>query len=271
MEPIRLTHRLELGALGTLFWHTVRRHIRARRLIVLAVLFLLPAGFAIFARALDPDFPRKELELGLVFYFIPHGLIPLTALLYSSGMIQDELEEQTLTYLLIRPLPRWGVYLAKFLATWLVTALLAAVFTFVTYTAIHYGSPTFWTEILPRTSPITVGLMSLDLLGYCGLFGWTSLLVRRSFILGVAYIIIFEGIIANIDFAVRKLTVMYYFRVLAERWLKLDNRPWDIDLTLAPDAARCLWILGVASAVLIFLAIRTFTSREWRVKTPEGS
>ena len=42
------------------------------------------------------SFPDVEWDLpgGI---FIPTALVPLTALLYASGMIQDEVEEQTLT------------------------------------------------------------------------------------------------------------------------------------------------------------------------------
>ena len=53
----------------------------------------------------------------MLFMLMPHTLVPLTALLYATGMIHDEIEEQTLTYLLVRPLPKWGIYLTKLLAT----------------------------------------------------------------------------------------------------------------------------------------------------------
>ncbi len=62
--------------------------------------------------------------------------MPLAALLYATGIIQDEVEEQTLTYLLLRPLPRWALYLVKLLATLLVTAALTAVFTAATFAVI---------------------------------------------------------------------------------------------------------------------------------------
>ena len=58
--------------------------------------------------------PRAEkLQFALVFNLIPHALAPLAALLYATGIIQDEVEEQTLTYLLLRPLPRWAIYLRQ--------------------------------------------------------------------------------------------------------------------------------------------------------------
>jgi ABC-2 type transport system permease protein len=269
--PVRLTRRPEFGALTTLFMLTLRQHVRGRRLMIAMLLFLLPTVFALLVRGFYPDFPRQHLAFALIFNLIPHGLLPLAALLYSSGMIQDELEEQTLTYLLIRPLPRWGIYLAKLLATLVVTTVLSSVFTLVTYAAIYWGSENFWTQIMPRDAGRTAAIFALALCAYCTFFGWTSLLVRRSFILGVGYIIIFEGVIANVDFAVRKITIMYYLRVLAQRWLDFTRPDWSIDLTTAATASECVWTLAIASLAFTLLAIVSFTTREWRVKTPEGS
>ena len=48
------------------------------------------------------------LEFLLAFMFIPQLLLPLVALLYASGMIQDEQEEQTITYLLDPPDAQMG-------------------------------------------------------------------------------------------------------------------------------------------------------------------
>src|SRR5579883_3365694 len=99
--------RVDLSALGTLFGLTLRQHARGRRLLILAVLFTLPALLAVLVRAIDPQVRLEGLEFGLLFTMIPYTLLPLTAVLYASGMIQDEIEDQTLTYLLVRPLPKW--------------------------------------------------------------------------------------------------------------------------------------------------------------------
>src|SRR5438552_14315964 len=119
-EPLlRLEYRFDLSALAALFVLTLRQQTRGLRLIVLCLLFALAAGLPVLIRSLAPPLPElpAKLELVLVFYLIPHALVPLTALLYAAGMIQDEIEEQTLTYLLMRPLPRWALYVTKYLAT----------------------------------------------------------------------------------------------------------------------------------------------------------
>ena len=273
----RPARRIDLSALGTLFWLTIRQHARGRRLLILAGLFLLPGLLAIVIRAADPDARLAEVEFGLLLNMIPYTLLPLTAVLYASGMIQDEIEEQTLTYLVVRPLPKWSIYLVKLLATLLVAVALAAVFTFVTYLALYVGDAD-WQEALFSRAPRTAALYALSLVGYCSLFGCISLFTRRSLVAGVAYVVIFEGLLANFAFAVRQITFMYYFRVLARRWLPLDwtavihgSDPWSIDLAEAPSAGECVRTVLIASAVATALAAYTFASREFRLKTPEGS
>ena len=56
---------------------------------------------------------------------------------------------------------------------------------------------------------------------------------------GVAYIVLFEGLLASLDTVARRLTVMYYFRVLVLRWLEpASGKEWSIDLATAPECER---------------------------------
>jgi ABC-2 type transport system permease protein len=261
----------ELSAFGALFWLTVRQHVRGRRLLVLVVLFTLPAALAIIARYFNPSLAVKDLEFAIALTVLPHALVPLTALLYASGMIEDEIEDQTLTYLLVRPLPKWAVYIAKLIATVLVVSVLVIVFTLVTYAAIYAGATSLWSSGIPARAFKTAALFALALCAYCAIFGWVSLLVRRSLIVGAAYIILFEGLLANIPFVARSLTVMYYFRVLTERWTGQVINQWQTDLATAPSALTCVGVLSGATLVAAGAAAAWFSWREFRVKTPEGN
>ncbi len=260
------------SGLGTLFWLTLRQQLRGKRLLILALLYLLPIAVAVVVRNVAYPPAAADLEFALIFTMIPHVLVPLTALLFASGMIQDEIEEQTLTYLLVRPLPRWALYLTKLLATLLTTIALATLFTFAAYAAIYLGvtEPGFAT-VVARASRAAL-LLALSLVAYCSIFGCLSFFVQRTLVIGVAYIALFEGVLANIDFVVRRLTVMYYFRVLSARWLEPAHRQdWRLDLDTAPTAASCLLTVLIVSLLATALAARAMGTREFRVKTPEGS
>ena len=262
----------EASALAELFVLTLRQHLRGRRLLVLSLLFLLPSVLTIVIYLTAPRAQPEELEFGFIFNFIPHALATLTALLYAAGMIQDEVEEQTLTYLLLRPLPRWALYLTKFAATVLVTSALTAAFTTLTYAVIYWNTTELWGEVLPRRAMQTAALMTLAQVGYCALFGALGLMTRRALLGGLAYIVAFEGLLANFDSVVRTLTVMYYFRVLTVRWLEPPAfRSWSLNLDLVPSTTQCVLTVLVASAVFVLLGAAMMQRREFRMKTPEGS
>jgi ABC-2 type transport system permease protein len=269
IEPLSVP--LQLSALGTLFRLTLRQLARGKRLLLLSFLFLLPSILAIVLRATIPEVTSDKLEPLLIFFLIPHALIPLTALLYGTAIIQDEIEEQTLTYLLVRPLPRWALYVTKLLAALLLTALLVAIFTLVTFVAMYAGTDALFTQALLTKAMKVIALLCLALVAYGSLFACVSLFVRWALVLGIGYVIVFEGVFANIDFAIRKLTVMYYFRVLAERWIGLDMKAWKIELEEAPTSQTCVLVLLGAAVFATLLAALTFAGREFHVKTPEGS
>jgi ABC-2 type transport system permease protein len=270
--PLELSRGVRPGAWLTLLRISVEQLVRGRRLLALGALFTLPAVVALASRYDNPRFHEKvdQFESALIFYMIPQALVPLTALILASGMVRDEVEGQTLTYLLIRPLPRPAIYAAKLVAAWLVAAGLAAVFTAVALAVIHWGSDGFWGTIFPGRAVRVAALGALSLLVYVALFGGLSLVVRWVLPLGVAYIAVFEGVFANIDFVVRRLTVLWYVRILAERWLGLHVESWSINLDEAPSGPEALGTLLAAALVLAVASAWLFGSREIRMKTPEG-
>src|SRR5262249_39921955 len=105
-----------LTALWTLYVLTLRQQLHGKRWMIMAGEFLLPGGLAVLIRATADEATAILMEFLLAFMFIPQALLPLVALVYASGIINDEQEDQTLTYLLIRPLPKWSIYVVKMLA-----------------------------------------------------------------------------------------------------------------------------------------------------------
>jgi len=156
--------------------------------------------------------------------------------------------------------------------TWLTTSILTGVFTTLTLVVLYWNTPELWGDIVPARAAKLAALMALAQVGYCALFGVLGLLTRRSLIAGLAYIIAFEGLLANFDLVVRRLTVMFYFRVLSIRWLdpsKSDE--WSIDLTTVPSVRECLVTLLAASAVFVLWGAVMMMRREFRMKTAAGS
>lgn len=270
---VPLSRRPDVRALGALFVLALRQHARGRRLLVLSLLFALPAALAAVVSLVSRHPPRPDaLEFAFAFNLIPHALAPLAALLYAAGLIRDEAEEQTLTYLLLRPLPRRALYVVKLLAALLVTCLLTGVFTAATFAVIAAAAREPVADGVVGRALATVGLLALAQVGYCGLFGLVGLLTRRALLAGVGYIIAFEGLLASFDTVARRLTVMYYFRVLVLRWLApAHGGEWSIDLGTSPEARTCVLTLLGVGLVLTAAAALLFAGLEFRMKTPEGN
>ncbi len=270
-RPVVVSHRIDPSAVVMLFRMTVARLIRGRRLLVLMLLFSLPILFAFLARRYEPRYDANTGELALVLGLIPQTLLPLTALVFASGMIRDEIEEQTLTYLLLRPIPREVIYVVKLAATIFVTAVLTAVFTALTYLVVDWNEPNLIGEVFPIRVLQTSAAMFLSLAAYGSIFGLLSVFTSRTLVFGVGYIVVFEGVIANIEFVVRKVAILYQFRVLMIRGLDLKPADWNIDLKVAPSATWAALNLAIAALVFTALGAWFFARREFRIKTPEGA
>jgi ABC-2 type transport system permease protein len=274
-----------VSGLATLYALTVRQHLHGKRWMVIGALFLLPAGLAVLVRATSPNVPPLGLEFMLAMMLLPQLLLPLIALLYASGVIDDEQEEQTITYLLVRPLPKWAIYVVKLLATVTTTVVLTAIFTTLTFIAVYLGTDVpigGWIVRLLKTA----GIHSLAITAYCCLFGLVSLLTKRALVVGVIYIAVIEGLLANLPFGIRLITIIYYARLIAYRSLSyvvsgphgeenIAAEAWQLNvredpqLLTHPSQSTCFLVLILGCVVCTALAAWICSQREFHVKTPE--
>jgi ABC-2 type transport system permease protein len=286
-RPAPRTSRL--ASLWALYVLTLRQHLHGKRWMVMGALFLLSAGLVGVVRATSPDVPPRALEFAFAFMLIPQAILPLLALVYASGIVRDEQEEQTITYLLIRPIPKWAFYGVKLLATLSTTVVLTAGLTVLVYAAIYVGADSGGENIARRCLQ-AASIHALAVVAYCCLFGLMSLLTKQALAAGVLYALFFEGLLANMPFSMRLATVIYYTRLIAYRSMDyvvtMPGRArtedlaadfWRLDiqqdpgLLEHPQIRACLIVLLTASLVCAVVAAFLFSQREYYVKTPEKS
>jgi ABC-2 type transport system permease protein len=275
-----------VGMYWTLYWLTLRQHLHGKRWIAVVLLCLVPVGMAILIQSTRAAVPSLMLEFVLMWILIPQALLPLIALLYASGIIQDEQEEQTITYLLIRPINKSLLYWVKMAATWTTIVLLVTTLTVLTYAAIYIGTETDLSIVSLRCVK-AVAILSLAATTYCSLFGAMSLVTKHTLIVGIMYSAIVEGLLASLPLSVRLVTVIYYMRLIAYRSLDfvvawphggqddVAAAAWFLnvkdDPTLAehPQISTCVLILLGANLVCTALASWLCSQCEFHVKTPE--
>src|SRR5436305_3705279 len=154
----------------TLYLLTLRQYLHGRRWLALTLLFLLPAGLTLLIRMSRAQVPNTFLEFVMSWMLVPQALLPLSALLYASGIIQDEQEEQTITYLLMRPISKWTIYAVKMLATWTTMVVLVILLLMLTFAAVYGKSGIPFSDYAIRGIK-AAAILSLAGVTYCSLFG----------------------------------------------------------------------------------------------------
>ena len=158
------------------------------------------------------------------------------------------------------------------LASLFTAAALTSFFSVATLLLIAFLTGRSFTAGLFLESGKMIAVFSLAQTAYCGLFALLALFMRRALVIGVAYILLFEGILASFDTIARRMTVMYYFRVLVLRWLEpAHGSVWKVNLETAPGSLACALTLLGAGLVLTALGSLIFAASEFRLKTPEGA
>lgn len=101
---------------------TLRDLVRSKKALFAALVSLVPAILAILVVidistwASEEHFTFLPLTNTGFLYFLLPATIPLVALILAGGLIADEAEDRTLSYLLVRPISRQSLYFSRGLA-----------------------------------------------------------------------------------------------------------------------------------------------------------
>ncbi len=142
----------------------------------------------------------------VVFTMYLGFVMPLFTLAFASGAMGTEREGRTMIWLFTRPLPRWAIYLAKFLGV-LPWCLLASGGGFVALCLAggEYGQralAAYWPAVLAGT------------ISFSALFHFVGAVFRRPTVVGLVYIFFFEMLVANLPGSLKQLSLNYYVRSL---------------------------------------------------------
>ena len=143
--------------------------------------------------------------------FVP-TIAAVVALVIGVSALGDEREDGTIYYLVATPQSRLGLIVTKVAAAWTATLLLLVPSVVVSALLILKGGVDASSILWP------VAGVALATLAYCGVAGWLSLRTRRPIVIGVLYILLWEGSIATFAASASKLSIAAYGRALvAER------------------------------------------------------
>jgi ABC-2 type transport system permease protein len=171
------------------------------RLVAIGLLAALSVLTAITVAIGSPSDPISE-GVGFVNGNIA-TLIPVAVLVFGAAVLGDLIDDGSLVYLWLRPVPSWVHVLAAWAATVTVVVPLVLV-PVVLATAIIDTSP----ELLGAA--VLGGLVAVA--GYAGLFVTLGVRFKRALPWGLIYILIWEGFVASAGKTATKLALRSYVR-----------------------------------------------------------
>lgn len=228
----------------TIAWITARGLFGRRRFLLLFPLPVLLIGLVGIGRgsgASTADWgPAVLVGLGLAV------MLPIIALIVGAGVLGSEIDDGTAVHILTKPLPRREIILAK---------LAVAAGVVVVSTAVPMFVAGALTDSVRLGAGLAVGT-ALGAVTYSALFLVLSLLSRRPVLIGLAYILIWEGLLTNLLAGTRVLSVQQYTVSVADSIAGTDLLDGRVSVPLAVVMAA---VLTVASTVLAIDRLRSFT------------
>ncbi len=231
---------------AALFSLALRQAFTRRKLALLAILALLPLGFAAFQRTIDPSGGADGMLNGVFDTLMLSITLPLTVMTLATGAFGNEIEDRTLSLLTTKPVPRAAIVLAKIAATVAVAGPLAAAVAALITIMAHDGGAAQGAAVGAAGALIAV-------VTYASLFTWAGLVTTRALAFGLIYVLLWEGLLVSILEGLRYLSVRgYTLGALAG----LDGAAFS---AFSPDAIELpAALIGAAAATLLFflLALR---------------
>lgn len=229
---------------GTVASITARALLGRRRFAVLLPLPVLLVGLTALAHSLEPD-PvdwGRPLLAGLGFGVV----LPMIALIVGTGVLGSEIDDGTIVHILATPLARRDIVLTKLAVAAGITTVISAV-------------PMFLTGVIIQSVRLGLGLAlacAVGSIAYCAVFLALSLLTRRPVLLGLLYVLIWEGVLGNLLAGSRLLSIQQYVLTIAA---KTTSSPLLPDRVSLPVAIVMSAVFAVGATLLAIERLRSFT------------
>ncbi|GAA0387318.1 ABC-2 transporter permease [Micromonospora gifhornensis] len=230
--------------MSTVSWITARGLFGRRRFLLLLPLPVLLVVLAVLSRGLGvaPSAWGPPVLVGLGLAVV----LPVVALIVGTGVLGAEIDDGTVVHVLTTPLPRWQIVLPKLAVA-------------VGATAVTVAVPLFAAGLLADSVRLGLALAvaaSIGALAYSALFVAASLLTRRPVLLGLVYVLIWEGLLSNVVTGTRVLSIQHYVIALADRLAPTNL----LDTTVSvPVAAVMTALVSVAFTLLAVNRLRSFS------------
>lgn len=206
---------------------------------------------------LQRDYALMSYSTWVMMGFYLSFILPLFTLAYASGSFGTERESGTMVWLMSRPIPRSGIYLAKLLGTlpWCL-AFSAGGFAALGLAGGNYGRiaiQLYWPAALAGTIALSA------------LFHLIGAIFRRPIVVGLVYIFFFEVLVALLPGSLKLLSLSFYARCLMYNSAVSSGYPGRMLEIAEPVSSLTAWsVLSAATVGFTLIGMWLFARLEYR-------
>jgi ABC-2 type transport system permease protein len=229
-----------------LVWVTLRGVLGRRRTWLMILLAALPVAVALLIRAGggNPSAPA------ILDTLLIRAVMPLLALVFGTAALGSELEDGTAVYLMVKPVPRWRILLAKMMVAAGLTVLLVFPATIATSVITDGRNALSMSETLGYALVVSAGGVA-----YACAFVTLSAFTGRALILGLFYVLLWEGVLSGLLEGTRFLSIRQASLGLAAQVTGAVTVPPPLDTT---TSVSILLVVVVGAFILGSLRLSRF-------------
>jgi hypothetical protein len=184
-------------------------------------------------------------------------LLPLWSLSFATQAIGGEREDRSLVWLLTRPLPRWSIYIAKFIGVlpWTLAFNLGG-FALICAAAGEPGRTAFrlfWPAVLAGS------------LAFAALFHLIGSVFRRPTVVALVYSFFLEVLLGDMPGLMKRVSISYYVRCLMFDAAVDHGLTPDKPHVYLPVSGPTAWaVLVTMTIALLVIGLVIFSRMEYR-------
>lgn len=233
---------------------TLRQIASVRRLLIVGLLAALPVALtiaiALFGES-PGDGPDSDFVTIAIAGLVTGIILPIVSMALAAPAFGDDVEDGTLNFIALTPIPRWRIALAKLVAPVAIAAPVAAVSGVATaYVGLDGNVQT--------SLAVGAGLL-LGAAAYCSIFTWAGLMTTRAISLGIVYVFLWEGLASTLVPGVKYLSVSAY---TVSVMLRLGGESMAVAELSEGAIGFPAALIGLAAVVAALYALSV-----WRLRT----
>jgi len=210
-------------AISLTYWLVMRQLVTRGRLFALALVGAVVVVVSAAVGASDADGDTVERGVRVISDLGFTALVPIVALVFAAASLGDMREDSTLVYLWLRPMDRWPVVVGAWAAAVTVSLPLSLVPLIVSAVLVDAGGALVGATVLAAVVGTVV---------YSALFVLAGLVVKNAIVWGLAYVLLWEGLVAGFGSFAARLAMRGYTRSIITSRTGVDLDLGDLSLAV---------------------------------------